>query len=177
MDTVVLQGLFTASSVHVSLRWNAGPEFSQEPVISPGLMHQSTVSRQSRNLTEGMCLMKNMGALMPRKDRQRQCCCPISETMIINPASQNPKHSEVHHSRTTGLFNLTWKRQISLILSLVLCSELMRSTIKSRDLYKNTNFLHIKFLQDQMIWAASYSFYSSIKHVHFTALYSDCTTT
>ncbi len=64
VDTVVLQGLFTASSV----RWNAGPEFSQEPVISTGLMHQSTVSRQSRNLTEGMCLMKNMGALMPRKD-------------------------------------------------------------------------------------------------------------
>lgn len=26
-----------------------------------------------------------------------------------------PKHSEVHHSRRTGLFNLTWKRQISLI--------------------------------------------------------------
>ncbi len=75
-------------------------------------------------------------------DRQRQCCCPISETMIINPASQNPKHSEVHHSRTTGLFNLTWKRQISLILSLVLCSELMRSTIKSRDLYKNTLSSH-----------------------------------
>ncbi|KAK2879178.1 hypothetical protein Q8A67_019969 [Cirrhinus molitorella] len=49
-------------------RWNATPEFSQEPVISSGLIDQSIVSSQSLYLTVGMCLMKNMDVLILRKD-------------------------------------------------------------------------------------------------------------
>ncbi len=75
LDTVNSQTLFSRVCLQLLLsifhsvefsRWNAAPEFSQESVISNGLMHQSIVSRQSLDLTEGMCLMKNMDALMPR---------------------------------------------------------------------------------------------------------------